>query len=561
MAKNEKRRNPVILRQGMSIGTGNAESDDEFLFDCFVDYPAVDQCRRMESAGRILAGRTGAGKTAIIRYLEREAEHAVEVDPAQMSMSYVSNSDALRFLTAIGADLDLLFQVLWKHVLCIEFVRLRWRVENEAKSKTVFSRLIERFSRDERKRRAIQYLRDWEGKFWITTDQNIKEITEKVEDRLQAEFAAEIKAFKAGAGYASSLSTERKSELVARSRSIINADQLSELHGVIEILADNSADDPMQRFYILIDRLDENWVDDSIRFKLIRALIASLKSFSRIRNLKIVVALRADILERVVQETSDVTFQREKFEDYNVKLKWSKTDLRQLLEKRLNQMLKRQYTGDDISFEDIFTAQVGQKDPFDYIIERTMMRPRDVIAFVNECISASDGQIEVSATHVRRAEIEFARKRRDALLQEWKSAFPSLDLMLGFATSKRSTSTSLAELSLGEALDDLALGICSRESSAKDPAFKAAQDYCETSGANKMALLRCTIPILYRTGAVGLKFHAGDRFQYSHLDDPLISPEILEMDTRIRLHPMLHAAFRLTDAEHDGGRAAKLQRS
>jgi hypothetical protein len=35
----------------------------------------------------------------------------------------VSNSDALNFLHAIGADLDLLFQALWKHVLCIEFTR------------------------------------------------------------------------------------------------------------------------------------------------------------------------------------------------------------------------------------------------------------------------------------------------------------------------------------------------------------------------------------------------------------------------------------------------------
>lgn len=561
MAKIEKRRNPVVLRQGMSIGTGNAESDDEFLFDCFVDYPAVDQCRRMESAGRILAGRTGSGKTAIIRYLDREAEHAVELDPSEMSMSYVSNSDALRFLTAIGADLDLLFQVLWKHVLCIEFVRLRWKVENEAKSKSVFSRLVERFSRDERKRRAIQYLRDWEGKFWITIDQNIKEITEKVEDRLQTEFGAEIASFKAGGQYVTSLSAERKSELIARSRSIINADQLSELHGVIEILAENSADDPMQRFYILVDRLDENWVDDSIRFRLIRALIASLKSFSRIRNLKIIIALRADILERVVQETSDVTFQREKFEDYFVKLKWSKADLRQLVDKRLNQMLKRQYTGEAIGFDDIFTAQVGQKDPFDYILERTMMRPRDVIAFVNECISASDGQIEVSATHVRRAEIEFARKRRDALLQEWKSAYPTLDLMLAFATSKRTASASLTELVAGSALDDLALEICAREPMGFDPALRVAQDHCHSSGANPIALLRCVIPILYRSGAVGLKFHSGERFQYSHMDEPLVSPDLLELETRLRVHPMLHGAFRLTDAEYDGGRAAKLQRS
>src|SRR5260370_35073153 len=58
-----------------------------------------------------------------------------------------------------------------------------------------------------------------------------------------------------------------------------------------------------KQIHILIDKLDEHWVDVSIRFKLIRSLIESLKSFRRISNLKILVALRSDVLERGVQET------------------------------------------------------------------------------------------------------------------------------------------------------------------------------------------------------------------------------------------------------------------
>ena len=38
-----KRVNPVTLKAGMSIGTGNAESDDDLLFECFVTYPPVDE--------------------------------------------------------------------------------------------------------------------------------------------------------------------------------------------------------------------------------------------------------------------------------------------------------------------------------------------------------------------------------------------------------------------------------------------------------------------------------------------------------------------------------------
>jgi hypothetical protein len=151
-----------------------------------------------------------------------------------MSMSYVSNSDFLNFLTDIGADLDLIFQYLWKHVLCLEFIRLRWRVKDESTSRTIFGRFVDIFNKDPRKTKALKYLREWEGKFWITMDQNIKELTEKVESKLAGEFGVEINALKASGQAARELSSEKKSEFIARAKKIINAEQLSELAGVID---------------------------------------------------------------------------------------------------------------------------------------------------------------------------------------------------------------------------------------------------------------------------------------------------------------------------------------
>jgi hypothetical protein len=80
-----------------------------------------------------------------------------------MSMSYVSNSDVLNFLYAIGADLDLMFQVLWKHVLCIEFIRMRFSVNNEETSRGVFGWIADRFNNESRRKKAVTYLREWEG--------------------------------------------------------------------------------------------------------------------------------------------------------------------------------------------------------------------------------------------------------------------------------------------------------------------------------------------------------------------------------------------------------------
>jgi hypothetical protein len=57
-----KHTNPIRLNDGMTIGSLAAETDDDYLFDCFVHYPPVDIAMKVDSHGSILTGRTGAGK-------------------------------------------------------------------------------------------------------------------------------------------------------------------------------------------------------------------------------------------------------------------------------------------------------------------------------------------------------------------------------------------------------------------------------------------------------------------------------------------------------------------
>lgn len=545
MAKPRKKINSVALRAGMSIGTNAAEFDDEFLFPCFVHHPAVDLCKNVKSRGMVIDGRTGAGKTAILRYINYSSEHVVEVDPSEMAMSYVSNSDSLRFLQAIGADLDLLFQALWKHVLCLEFIRLRFTVKNESASRSVFDRILERFQKDARKERALKYLREWEGKFWITMDQNIKEMTEKIERAVKAELGGEIEKFKAGGQYDKRLSSDKKTEFIHRIKNIISSDQLSELSSVIDMLSEIDSADAGNVYYILIDKLDENWVDGAIRFKLIRALMESLKSYRKVRNLKIIVSMRSDVLERVVQETRDLSFQREKLDDYFIHLKWTKPLLKTMIDKRIQNLFKQQYASDPVRFEDIFAYNVGTIDPLDYMVDRTLMRPRDLIAFVNECIKQAEGKFEITGGLVKKAEAEFSRIRREALEQEWQSAFPSIKKMLDYIGLHKKPIVNYDELRTKSAVDDLALSIYSDEKIAKDPLFDIAKKYYEENQADIDVLVNKTVEILYRIGAIGVKLRNGDRYIYSHIDQPLLPVAQLTDDIRVRIHPMLWGAYRM----------------
>lgn len=378
-------------------------------------------------------------------------------------------------------------------------------------------------------------------------DENIKQITEQIEEKLKGDYGAQIESFKTQAGYEKTLSKEQKREIISRVREIINVDQLRELHGIIEMLSDSSSVDDSLKCYILIDRLDDKWVDESIRFKLIRSLISSLRQFRSIRNLKILVSLRNDILERAVQESSDITFQREKFEDYIIKIKWSRNDIKELVNMRIRSLFRRQYTNKDVNFYDVFTNKVKNKDPFDYILERTHMRPRDVISFINECIESADGSYEITPNQIYKAEIEYSRKRRDALEQEWKSSFPCIDIMLKFITSFRQIYIDWDILHSAPALDDAALEVCAAESEFQDSVYIAAHAMIENKSQSRTRFLQSMIANLYRTGVVGVKVNEGDKFLYSHTDEPLISADILGSGARVRIHAMLHGAYRLNE--------------
>lgn len=540
-----KTSNPIIVRAGMTIGSISAETDDDFLFECFVTNPAVTTSESVQAPGMILSGRTGSGKTAIVRQLSRTEENVVTIDPFDMALSYVSNSDILQFLQSIGADLDLLFQVLWKHVLCIEFIRLRFHVNDAKKSRNIFQKLIDSVGNDPRREKSVEYLRDWEGRFFITMDKNIKDITDKYTTALKVDLEHNVPGIiKAGATYDTQIDQEVKQQVIQRAKQIISSDQLAKLSGVIDILSDQSEGDKV-KYYIVIDRLDEKWIDDVMRFRLVRALIESLKSFRKIPNLKILVALRSDILERVMLETTDLGFQREKYQEYFIKLTWTRSELKELVQKRIGLLFKRRYTGSTVKFEDLFTAKVGESEPFDYILHRTLKRPRDIISFVNECLKKAEGQQRITARFVREAEKQYSRIRMAALEDELRSTFPSLARLLNFL-SRRRPSVPMSELWDDEAALELALAIVTDPDMSRDPLTQHAYDAINSTSPKALqAFLQHTVAILYRVGAVGVKLQAHERFQYSDTDSPILTPEQLTADVPVRVHLMLHQALNI----------------
>nr|WP_198319989.1 hypothetical protein [Aeromonas salmonicida] len=123
--------------------------------------------------------------------------------------------------------------------------------------------------------------------------------------------------------------------------------------------------------------------------------------------------MRKDLLDLVFDMTRSPGFQEEKYESYILQIHWDKGELRELIEKRINEVFRKQYTRDQVSFDDIFPSAKKGKDQTsaDFILERTLHRPRDVLQFINECFKAAYGRDCVSWRSIYAAEAQYSEKK------------------------------------------------------------------------------------------------------------------------------------------------------
>ena len=528
--------NPIILKSQSDIGKLSAENDDAYLFDCFITNNYYNEIFDVNSPKMVLSGRTGSGKSAVIRYIHRNAEHSAEVDLQNMSMDYIANSDVINFLFAMNADVDLIFQSLWKHVLCIELIRLLFDVRNEVQSQSLFQRFRNSFADDSRKKNALVYLENWASKFWVDMDVNLREVTQNFETKMEAEFGPQIKAFKMNAGYERTLGNEKRTQLQTRIKKIVNSQQLAELSRVLDLLKDEVKKGQKQ-YYILFDRLDEKWADESIKYILISSLFEVLRSFRKIDNLKIAIAIRTDLLEKTLKSHSSIGYQRDKFGDILQEVSWTKSQLFNLVNTRIDALFKRKYTTENVSFYDIFCKNIGQIDTFDYMISRTQMRPREILDFVNRCIAASEGEGMISASKVRKTEVQYSIVRLESIADEWRVLYPTLDDILtcikGFKKNF-SFADFLNSTRIDRIIEKVTDSNYSDNCAIQISILSYLSDTAESNKKNNIATN--IVQMLYHIGILGVKREANLTMQWSDFNSSVLQFDDLNNNFRMQFH-------------------------
>ncbi|WP_143665774.1 P-loop ATPase, Sll1717 family [Streptomyces griseus] len=542
-------------RSNFNIGGEQAEADP-ILMEAFYESDDYNTIASRDDSHCFLIARTGSGKSAVLQRLEEEyPDRVVRISPEDLSLNYITNLSVMTFLDDLEVSLDPLFIALWKHVLLVEMIRHRYKVDSPAAKNNFLVTLRDKIKRDPGKRAALDYLEEFQDKFWVEADERVREITEKFEEKINREAKGTI-GFKGsavtsasatvGGGSADVSSTETRRELTERFQRIVNETQMARLNKMLKVLDEDILESRQNFTFVVIDDLDRDWVDEKLANSLVRCLFRAVLDLQRVRNLKVIVALRTNIFENL-DFGHRSGGQEEKFRSLALHMRWSPSELRELVSDRMRVVSAKRGTPSSIT-DALPRTNTTRGDAFDYMLARTLMRPRDIIAFLNETFSVMNGE-RASWEDIRTAEDSYSHKRLLALRDEWKMSYPDIDRVFAVFSGCR---IPMSQDEFTRRIDDAAL-------LPADPNFRGAEwlDSMTSSMWNNPTgswaeYYGPLVTLLYNIGFIGCITGRHSTVRYVRtFPEYAERPSNLEATTGYMIHPTFQSAL---DVRIDGSR-------
>jgi hypothetical protein len=528
--------------KAVEIGSPDAETD-RMLMKVFIENDSLESLLEVTSQKSIIIGRTGSGKSALIKFIENSQNRVTRIEPEAMSLRFLSNSTILKYFRGLDVNLNFFYKVLWKHVFMIELLKLYFGEDSFKKQNWIENfktKLFNNTKKNPRKDRAINYLVNFSGDFWMYTESRIKELEKILENKFEYETGKNISEVigtsKLELGAKERLLTEYK----AKAEKIINEIQAEEIYEIISIMKTDIFNDANKKYYILIDDLDKEWISTEIRYDIISALVEVVKEFQVFEGVKIIIALRDNLHQIIFSGIQHRGGQREKFKPLYLNLEWSKEELSKLLEKRLELISEK-----SINIRTAFEKQYNNKiSGFDYMLDRTFQRPRDVISFVNHTIECTSNKSYFTLDLIKKAEIFYSNDRLQAIEDEWGENYGNIKDLYSFLHAKYN-GFKLRNIKEEEFMM-LLLGD-NPELKYKGELLDIVNKYKVT---NKFTtVVKDLIYLLYQIGIIGIKKGATFPLVFYYNKELSISINDINNDCKIYVHKAFYAALSINTKE------------
>lgn len=534
-----------------NIGAPDAIDDFFYLENCFIETDVYKEIIDPSSERSLLIGRTGSGKTACIQRIKKNCESSKHMEYVEVDVDgeFFGHLDGLRKIMGNAEKQNLvpLLKVLWMHILIIHLARVLFPSRDDLTSK-----LKRWVSKKSPERELRDYIRQHEDAVW--NGDNPAQIVQTIKNKLSAQLDIGLGNI---VGSREEV-IETTKENAKNPQDLFGTGHLSQLRRFVKTMCTHIAGEN-NTYYILIDKLDTEWAPDPVRYMLVRVLTETVQFFysasrgsSAKKSLddpypvKIIVALRRDLLDKVNIEARTAGFQSEKISHFECEIKWSKQELRELVDKRIRRTAKDR-GNQSVGFDDVFPqdmvihgAAKSSKNTLTYIEERTLQRPRDIIEFVNLCFIQlfQERKTQLTASMIKKAEEKYSENRFTSVTEEWTSIYPGLDVYAKFLHEFRGN-FKFSEFR-GKVKEFLITEKCDDDDCYEGWVMRVEQD--EREVAREMLNIFC------KTGFIMVKLSPINSYEICSQG---ISQGQCKPDLQIKIHPMFYAYFSVDDRNID----------
>ena len=375
------------------LGHPDALQDSELL-DYFIPTKEFDDA--IQGRRTIFIGRRGSGKSANFQAIkanvaDRKNVIGVEISPDDFQLE--------RITTFLERALDLqnpqlIFQNVWNYVLVSEM--LKSLAENTD---------LLYFSPDDLARN------------------NLREIYETTYDDLALDFGNRVVSVLERVILSDSSLTPEDRQLNAES-----SIQSLRKYDLGRRISDFASEEEIT-FFVVADDLDKHWRPNTGQSNdLLVGLVAEVARMQRFfgKHLKIVLFLREDIYDVLTRYDDDLS-KRD-----ILRMEWTSTNLKHLVAERLAIKAGEVNEDDEDTWAAIFPEPVKNRPASDYILSRSLPRPRDVLNLCQKAIDQAqrNGHSYVDAEDILQGERSFSEALFYAVSSEFKGIYPDLGEVL-----------------------------------------------------------------------------------------------------------------------------------
>lgn len=359
-------------------------------------------------AGRknLIIGRKGSGKSAI--RLRLALPGVREGATAVITPDHAAGGEIRRFELQ-GLTNESAKAVVWRYVFAVQIAR---HVVDHAKA-----------AHSQHSAREVRALR----RFLAANGEAVGE------GRLYERVAAGVR------GLQSTLSLEAfgfkaSAQLSGHSEGIRASKQIDALEGgVAAALSALGCAHTHEPLLLLVDQLEKVWSADEDSAAMVVGLLLASKAVTENFGaaVRCVLFLRADIYDALDFSESDW------FHSDEMRISWTAEDLRDLAVARASASLGRSVSQQEM-WGEVFPAEVNGEPTVDYLMTRSLPRPRDLIQFLNACrgTAARHAHPRIEPSDIVEAFLGFSQWKLADLATEYKVAYPYLQrLMVIFQNS------------------------------------------------------------------------------------------------------------------------------